>query len=477
MPGTRKHHTDKFRRCIEQVTAKGHEESSAYAICTTSLQNAGESIFETLAAGSEDEIRALGDFDGHPFRGNQHSEGAGGGANDRADRDEKYNAQYAEHAATRAERADALTEDAKSIQDYEGAAEAHADAVMAHEEAETAYRGSGNTEKADYHAKQKEHHDKQDRILTRKAREMKRQGRDLAEYKHLHLLGAIGTVRRERLNDRDYLVVPVIALMEGVIHAVNADTPEYVGSEVLRKAAASWIGKPVTLGHPSRGGKECSASDPEVRKSAGIGHIWRSEFDGKRLAMEAWVDEERAKKLHPTMYEALASGGREEVSVGAHVVTIPRGGAYNGKSYKATWLETRGDHLAFLPGGRGACSCEMGCGTFRAAGEAPVAHLVTAEGVELVVEPTTEQEIAPTILASKNKDCPMCQGTGSKDGNPCEACSGNGKLKTAERIRHEGGKYALYSSDGKKKLAEHFTRRDAEDHLHALDARLARVGA
>jgi len=46
MPGNRKHHTDKFRSCVEQVIAKGNDESSAYAICTASLQGAGEPIYE-----------------------------------------------------------------------------------------------------------------------------------------------------------------------------------------------------------------------------------------------------------------------------------------------------------------------------------------------------------------------------------------------------------------------------------------------
>jgi hypothetical protein len=254
MPGDKKHHTDKFRRCVEQVVGKGHVESAAYAICTTSLQNAGEEVFEAL--------------------------------------EEKAN----------------------------------------------------------------------------------------GEERTLHLLGSTGIVRKETLNDRSYLVVPIIALMEGVIHAVNAETPEFVSGDVLKRAAASWIGKPVTLGHPAKAGKQCSASDFEVRKASGIGVIMKSEFDGRRLAQEAWIDEEKAKALHPKMYAALEAGNTEEVSVGAHVVTNTVGSSFNGKLYKGSWLEASGDHLAFLPGGRGACSCEMGCGTFRAA-----SHVVTEEGLMPVV--------------------------------------------------------------------------------------------
>jgi hypothetical protein len=35
------------------------------------------------------------------------------------------------------------------------------------------------------------------------------------------------------------------------------------------------------------------------------------------------------------------------------------------------------------------------------------------------------------VLAS-SRDCPACDGSGSKDGNPCEVCEGNGELKTAK---------------------------------------------
>lgn len=515
MPSDKKHHTDKFRRCVEQVVGKGHEESSAYAICTTSLQNAGEPIFEAAEERMTPEILNL---------------------------------------------------------------HANVDADL-----RAAISAGGET-------------------------------------RTLHLLGATGPVRREELNGRKHLVVPVVALMEGVIHAVNAETPEYVSGDVLKRAAASWVGKPVTLGHPVREGKQCSASDATVRKDSGIGVIMKSEYveHGKRLQQEAWIDEEKAKKVNEQLYESLAAGGREEVSVGAMVVANAVGGNYNGKQYKGAWLETAGDHLAFLPGGRGACSCEMGCGTFRAA-----MHLVTDDEIQPMTVDTLQlladrslDEMFETIeewaeayrmagdfeghpfrgnqhvsaaeahdeaarvheaaaksnvssstaekatkeaskasdkvsagtaykkrpdglreinketaagkaayaafearqsekryetargpqasksalesraryhkeaaehhrsqaeihrhiksLEAKKKDCPMCQGTGSKDGNPCEACSGKGKLKTAEnRIKQEGGKHILYSKDGERRLAEHLTRAAAEAHLGAIEELLA----
>lgn len=188
-----------------------------------------------------------------------------------------------------------------------------------------------------------------------------------AEERSLHLLSALGQVRSVVEGALEYLVVPVVALMEGVIHAVNAETPEFVPLTTLRKAAESWNGRPVTLGHPKRDGKQCSAQDPGIIASHGIGNIRNSRVDGKKLLCEAWVEKAKAKRLHPDMYQRLLDGGTEEVSVGALVVTDKIPGTLNGKPFMASWVSAEGDHLAFLPGGRGACSVEMGCGTHRAA--------------------------------------------------------------------------------------------------------------
>lgn len=206
------------------------------------------------------------------------------------------------------------------------------------------------------------------------------------EMRDVHLRCALSASRTEIVNGREYLVVPVVALMEGVIHAVNAETPERVPIETLQKAAATWNGRPVTLGHPKTGGKQCSASHPEAL-GLHIGEIKNSHISGKKLLQEAWIDKEKAKLLDAEMLQRLSDNKTEEVSVGAYVVTDGIEGKLDDKPYKASWLLAAGDHLAFLPGGRGACSIEMGCGTHRAA-----MNLVMAEAIEMVTE-TTQTEM------------------------------------------------------------------------------------
>jgi len=108
-------------------------------------------------------------------------------------------------------------------------------------------------------------------------------------------------------------------------------------------------------------------------------------------------------------------------------VTDDKPGTFNGKQYFASWLETVGDHLAFLPGSRGACSVEMGCGTHRAA--------MQHEAMRMC-----EDSMEVETLKATYKECPSCKGTGSADGNPCEACDGVGELKTAASNTPDGDK-------------------------------------
>lgn len=188
------------------------------------------------------------------------------------------------------------------------------------------------------------------------------------EQRSLHLIGALGAVRTETLHGREHLVVPVVALMEGVIHAVNASTPERVTVATLAKAANSWNGRPLVLNHPTKDGHQISANDPKVLEAQSFGSIFNSRLQGKKLLMDAYVDVERAAKIGgPKFLERLKSGEACEVSVGAFVRTDAIAGVHDGKRFNSSWVDTTGDHLAFLPDGIGACSGSMGCGANRAA--------------------------------------------------------------------------------------------------------------
>jgi hypothetical protein len=180
---------------------------------------------------------------------------------------------------------------------------------------------------------------------------------------------------------REHLVVPVVALQEAVIHAVNAKNAEYVPSASLTASVGKWNGHPLVVGHPVRDGRQISAHSPEVLERHGFGFIRQATMNGSRLGMEAMVDPARLTALkHDQLLADLRAGKPIEVSVGAFVTTNDKRGSYGGKQYDGEWTEINPDHLAFLPGGHGACSIEMGCGAHRMAST----YLVTAEGFEVL---------------------------------------------------------------------------------------------
>jgi hypothetical protein len=224
--------------------------------------------------------------------------------------------------------------------------------------------------------------------------------------RQLHLRGALSAARTELWEGREHLVVPVVALMEGVIHAVNAKTAEYVPASTLSAAAESWNGRPLVLGHPTKDGQQISANDPSVLATHGFGFIRSTKMNGNRLGMEAFIDPQRLESLGQTkLLQDLREGRGCEVSVGAFVRTNDKKGVYQKKSYEGEWVGATGDHLAFLPHGIGACSIEMGCGAHRAA------MLVTAEGFEVLGGPgsswTAENGHVPGATASIGKGLSM----------------------------------------------------------------------
>lgn len=340
--------------------------------------------------------------------------------------------------------------------------------------------------------------------------------------RELQLRGALGaTVRTEQWDGVDHLVVPVVALQEGVIQAMNAPTPEFVPEDVLMRSFKLWNGLPIVLDHPKTNGKPVSARARDLREKQAFGLIRNAELKGKRLGMEVLVNPDRLIALgEEKLLSSIRSGDPVEVSVGVFARTVAETGTFEGKSYKTKWLEILPDHLAFLPRGTGACSLAMGCGANRFAGR----FLVTASAFE-------ERDAAGMVTCDvcdgtgqikkgdKQVDCPMCGGAGEyraaalkifagsrhsyQDrkmiqsvhdhsvslGAECDqmnakmmkaACSCGGEKEeptvAAANIRHEGGKWNLYSLNGKIRLGSHPTKVEAEGQWQKILQVVSRMG-
>lgn len=197
---------------------------------------------------------------------------------------------------------------------------------------------------------------------------MKRELRNLT----LQLQGA--DLRTAKFEDRDHLVVPAVILMEGVIQAVNADTPELVLASELAKAPTGWNGRPVVGDHPVVNGERVSANNPKVLEDNAFGLLFNTRMDDKKLKTEAWLDPIKAERTEngAKVLERVKAGEMIEVSVGVFVTAEKISGVHEGKHYQIIWRDIVPDHLAMLSEHvEGACSIDMGCGAPRAAQTCP----------------------------------------------------------------------------------------------------------
>jgi hypothetical protein len=206
--------------------------------------------------------------------------------------------------------------------------------------------------------------------LSKEQEQEQEQGQTLSAVMTL-ATGSVQTdaVRTEALNGRDYTVVPVVAIIEGVLHGANAANPEFAPASEFGKFPKAWDGRPVVMNHPQLNGIFVSAAIPEVLEEFGMGMLFNTKLEDTKLKTEAWLDHERIEELGGellTTLERIKGGEVVEVSVGAWLDVNPGRGIHNGKAYMGTWTNVAPDHLAFLSEGvQGACSVEDGCGVPR----------------------------------------------------------------------------------------------------------------
>lgn len=169
-----------------------------------------------------------------------------------------------------------------------------------------------------------------------------------------------GDIRIETLDDREWAVAPVVAIVPGVLN--GALIPE----EEIREFASAWNGVPVPVGHPKSDGEAVTANSPSIESQRNIGRLYNARFEEGRLKGEIWIDVNKAERLgFSDLVERIRSNDVMEVST-AYWPEIERAeGLFNGEVYEEIHRNLRPDHLAILPNERGACSVEDGCGVPR----------------------------------------------------------------------------------------------------------------
>ncbi len=180
---------------------------------------------------------------------------------------------------------------------------------------------------------------------------------------------APGAIRQDTFDGKDYTVVPVVALKEGVFQCVTCEGPELYLAQEFAGVVESWNGRPVTLGHPKRDGMLVSAGTRDIHESVVIGVIFNAELEDAKLKLEAWIDNEKVKDLGDdaeATLDRMNAGEQVEISTGYFANVRPSSGKFNGEAYAGVQTNVVPDHLAILEEGtNGACSWKDGCGAPR----------------------------------------------------------------------------------------------------------------
>lgn len=177
-----------------------------------------------------------------------------------------------------------------------------------------------------------------------------------------------GTYESRTLMGREYLVVPVVAMVEGVRFGANQENAELGLASEFGKFVDGWNNSPVVLGHPKVDDNFVSASSPSVLEEYQIGFMSGSLVADKKLKCEAWLDKSQLDKSDAavSVKDRVEAGEMIEVSVGFFCEVEEKRGTFKGQKYAGVWRNIVPDHLAFLEEGvLGACSIADGCGTPR----------------------------------------------------------------------------------------------------------------
>ncbi len=177
-----------------------------------------------------------------------------------------------------------------------------------------------------------------------------------------------GAIRVQQFKGNDHVVIPITALVEGVLHPGNSEGSELALADEFAKVPDGWNGRPVLLNHPQMEGVFCSANITDIVEQQVFGTIFNTKRVGNKLECEAWVDMKRLSEVGgeaEVLINKIKDGKvQAEVSTGLFATMEEASGVYKGEEFKAIWREVVPDHLAILSEGTlGACSIEDGCGT------------------------------------------------------------------------------------------------------------------
>ena len=166
-------------------------------------------------------------------------------------------------------------------------------------------------------------------------------------------------IRTESYEEIDYIIVPVVMMVEGV-HNGSRGPILYTTLE-LSQSASLWNGFPVIVNHPTdENGNHISAVD--VLQEQIVGTIQNSHMDGSKLKADLRIDIASLSNMSEETLQSIRNQSPLDVSIGVFTDDEEVSGEFNNITYNAIAHNLTPDHLALLPGETGACSFDDGCG-------------------------------------------------------------------------------------------------------------------
>lgn len=173
----------------------------------------------------------------------------------------------------------------------------------------------------------------------------------------------VAATRHEQRNGREFLVVPVVAVVEGILNG------EFLSAEEIGKTPLAWNGRPLVIGHPpADNGIAGSANDQETLDKIQLGVLYNTTWMGGKLRTEAWIDLLQAKEKggdHVIAVKRLEAGELTDVSTAYFRDREDNEGEFQGEPFDGIQRNIVPDHLALLLDEPGACSIDDGCGAPR----------------------------------------------------------------------------------------------------------------
>jgi hypothetical protein len=169
------------------------------------------------------------------------------------------------------------------------------------------------------------------------------------------------STRRDTLDGREHLVVPIKAVEEGVLDG------GLLPSDTIEESEPGWNGVPAIAGHPTDGtsvdGRPnfISANQPQVHDNLSFGKLFGADATDGEMTAELWLDVEKAAALEDDGFDVPQTAiemleNDEDVALSTSYIPTEREenpGHYDGQAYQHVIQSIQPDHIGVLPNGQG----------------------------------------------------------------------------------------------------------------------------